>query len=162
MLRSTGQRLHEVFSALATALMVVVASSTTFAACPDTVGDSAIIKVPPGLNVRIMYYRRKADPSYVEICESREKDTQLLFEAKTDLRTWHAALSISAKTERSYLKTYSDRVSDTTHESWAGMRWVPTDFGIIQNWYGKADSGYDPNTMIEVCLYQDINECPIH
>ena len=145
---------------LAVALTGLVASSMSFAACPDTVGDSAIIKVPPGLNVQIAYFRRKAEPSYIEICAGKESDAQLLFAARTDLTTWHVALNISAKTERSYLKVYSDRISSPTHEPWAGMRWVPTDFGMIQNWYGKTDSGYDPNTVIRVCLYRDINECP--
>ena len=151
------------YSQLSPAIAFLLAmNSTTFAACPDTLGDSAIIKVPQGLNVRIMYHRRKTEPIYLEICESSEGDEKLLFGGTVNVSTWEVALSVTAKPERSFLKTYSDRISGTTHKPWDGMRWVPTDFGILQNWYGETESGYDPNTVIEVCLYLDINECPKH
>jgi hypothetical protein len=142
------------------AFVLLATSQTAFAVCPSTVGDSATIKVPAGLNVRIMYRTREAEPSYLEVCEGQ--DGKRLFEKTVDSNMWELALSVPARSEKTYLKTYSDRVAGATHRPWLGMRWVPTDFGILQNWFSETGTGYDPNTVIEVCLYSDIHQCPKH
>src|SRR4051812_49288797 len=119
------------FRALPAFVFAVLATSqTTFAACASTVGDSATIKVAAGLNVRIMYRTREAEPGYIEICEGQ--DDKRLFDRTVDSSKWELALSVPARSEKAYLKTYSDRVSGPTHRPWVGMRWVPTDFGILQ------------------------------
>jgi hypothetical protein len=78
--------------------VVLATSPTAFAACPSTVGDSAIIKVPAGLNVRIMYRTREPEPSYIEICEGQ--DGKRLFEKTADSNMWELALGVPARSEK--------------------------------------------------------------
>jgi hypothetical protein len=143
------------------ALVISNSPSAHSEVCPDAPGEIQIIDVPPGTNVRVMFFRARAEASYVEICESHDQEWKLVFAAGTEGGSWYNAIGFPPETGRYYIKNYSVRFWGSAPQPWVGMRKLRTSYGYTFNWFDDAGE-LSPNTVVEVCLYDSISKCPQH
>lgn len=141
------------------AVVISGSSSAHSEACPDTAGEIQIIDVPPGKNIRVMFFRARVEASYVEICESRDQEMKLVFAAGTEGGSWYYAITVLSESSKFYIKNYSYKLWGAVRQPWIGMKRVAVPYGYTFNWFDNT-RGFNPNTIVEFCLYNNISECP--
>jgi len=130
--------------------------------CPDAPGESQLIDVRPGTSVRAMFFRARAEASYVEICTIHGQEIKLVFAAAADKGGWHYAMHLPAGRHRFYLKNYTAQPHRGIHEPWVGMRRFRKPYGYTFNWFDHAGES-KPNTIVEFCLQHiSLSRCPQH
>ncbi len=155
--------MKRVFVAAAAAGLFAFTGSA-WAACPATPGDSAVITVPKGKALRVMIIRLRPEMNYLEICirdvgETEWRGQGSLYPFR---REWTLMWEHYTQPADYQLNIFGDQVDDRyAHRPWAGVRRVNTPTGYTLSWYG-ADGPDKPTTMVEVCLWKDIRECPSH
>jgi len=144
-------------------LLVVVSGSDLAEGkpCQDAPAERQEIRVPPYVNVRVMFFRRGAKASYVEICKISGHETKLIFAAATEAGAWYHAVNFSAESGSFYVKNYAAQLVGPIRRRWVGMRRVAAPHGYVFNWFDEAGK-FDPNTIVEFCLYTELAKCPNH
>jgi hypothetical protein len=105
--------------------------------------------------------QRAAKAGYVEICKIYGHEAKLIFAAATERGAWYHAVNFPAESGGFFVKNYSAQLLGPVRRRWVGMRRVAVPHCYTLNGFDEAGK-FDPNTIVEFCLYTGLAKCPSH
>ena len=137
-------------------------AGAAYADCDRSAPD-AVIAVPRGQAVRVMYSRPGPENNWVEVCTRASPGEPWLmqtgeFANATDWYLLWQRGAQSADDQLNFLGTHFGP-SDLL-QPWRGVRRTPTPTGFTIAFYEASPD--QPNTIVEVCIQADLARCPPH
>jgi hypothetical protein len=126
-------------------------------------GDGAVIAVPKGKAVRVMYLRPGPYNNYVEVCTRPGPPVDWVMRQGefANASDWYLLWEIDPQAADYQLNFFGGQVGDNDPEPWKGMRRTATAYGVTLDWYDATPAM--PNTIVEVCLHDGKGAgCPVH
>jgi hypothetical protein len=149
-------------SVVAVAAAVLAFAGTARADC-DGAPAAAVLTVPKGKAVRVMYLRPGQENNWLEVCtRAMPADPWLMQIGEfANATEWYELWLRPAQPVDYQLILYGTHfgVVDLL-EPWKGVRRTDAPFGFTLAFFA-ADPAM-PNTIAEVCVHADVRECPAH